>query len=137
MRASKEGRSAAPRPLPNEVDGPLSLFVDFHGITEGGLLGILRTSYGQLSPGPGSGGSNYVFAKGFLANGSGSEDARNETLSASSQKAREEQQACMWGHHRGVYVGHSAFTGLAKLLRRSGAGEDNDTASHGSLTKMA
>ena len=31
--------------LPNEVDGPLSLFVDFHGITEGGLLGILRTSY--------------------------------------------------------------------------------------------
>ena len=104
VRASKEGRSAAPRPLPNEVDGPLSLFVDFHGITEGGLLGILRTSYGQLSPGPGSGGSNYVFAKGFLANGSGSEDARNETLSASSQKAREEQQACMWGH-RGVYVG--------------------------------
>ena len=35
-------------------------------------------SCGQLSPGPGSADANYVFAKGFLANGSGSEDARNE-----------------------------------------------------------
>ena len=67
--------STVPIPLPHDVDDALSLFVGFHGATESGLLGILRTNYGQLSPGPGSRVGNYVFAKGFLANGSGSEDA--------------------------------------------------------------
>ena len=47
-RASKKGGSEVPRPLPNEVDGQLSLFVGFHGTTENGLLRILRTNGGQL-----------------------------------------------------------------------------------------
>ena len=72
-RASMKNRSAVPIMvlLPHEV--PLSLFVGFHGTTENDLLGT-RTNYGQSSPGPGFGGGNYVFAKGFLADGPGSEE---------------------------------------------------------------
>ena len=72
-RASMKNRSAVPILLPHEVDGRLSLFVGFHGTTENDLLGT-RANYGQSSPGPGFGGGNYVFAKGFLADGPGIEE---------------------------------------------------------------
>ena len=51
------------------------------------------------------------------------------TLSASSQQ-------CARSIKHALRRLRGAFTGPAKLLRRSGIGEDNDTASRGSLTKM-
>ena len=83
-RAHRRHRSQA-RPLPGKVcGGPPSLFIGFHGTDDSGLLAILQTNGGQLKPGPASWGGNYVFVKGFLAYGSGSEDGRQ----ASSDEAR-------------------------------------------------
>ena len=74
-RASKKDVCELCMPLPDEVDGPLNLFVGFHGTNEGGLLGILND--GRLKPGPASWENNHLYAMGFLADNARTEQAQS------------------------------------------------------------
>ena len=111
-RAHRRHRSQA-RPLPGEVcGGPPSLFIGFHGTDDSGLLAILKTNGGQLKPGPASWGGNYVYVKGFLAYGSGSEDGRQANSDEAQRilnriREKSSKHACgviievsMWGVHK-------------------------------------
>ena len=128
--AQREGPFSSSRPLAERLWWP-SEFVGFRGTTESYLLGILRMNCGQLSPSPGSADANYVFAKGSLANGSG----RNENNWHAQRICARRAARVRVGSLLGCLC--SEFASFAKLLRRSGAGEDNRAASHGSVTKMA
>ena len=94
-RAHMRHRSQA-RPLPNEVyGGPPSRVIGFHWTDDSDFLAILQTNYGQLKPGPASFGGNYVYVKGFLAYGPGSEDARHATSVDASSRKYERRAASM------------------------------------------
>ena len=107
--------------MPRELDGPRSLLVGFHLTAESGLLGILRTNYGQQSPALASGDAGYVFLKGFLANSATSEKAHTYNSEEARRiltriRERSSKHACGF---------------IIEMLRRSGAGQQNHTASHG------
>ena len=75
---------------------------------------------------------------GFLAYGSGSEDARHANSDEARRilkKIREKSSK----HACGVIMRclYGEFTRLAELLRRSGIGQESHTASHGSRTILA
>ena len=73
---------------------------------------------------------------GFLAYGSGSEDARHANSDEARRilkKIREKSSK----HACGVIMRclYGEFTRLAEMLRRSGTGQENHTASHGPRVK--